>query len=69
IKFSVPDAGDIRLAVYNIVGEEVAVLVDGFTEAGFYDVTFDARSLPSGVYLYKLQSANSVETKKMMLLK
>jgi hypothetical protein len=69
IKFSVPESGDIKLAVYNIVGEEIAVLVDGFTEAGFYNVTFDATSLPSGVYLYKLQSANSVETKKMMLLK
>ncbi len=69
IKFSVPESGDIKLAVFNIVGEEVAVLVNGFTEAGFYNVTFDATSLPSGVYLYKLQSANSVETKKMMLLK
>ena len=49
--------------------QEVAVLVDGFTEAGFYDVTFDATSLPSGVYLYKLQSANSVETRKMMLIR
>ena len=69
IKFSVPEAGDIKLALYNIVGEEVAVLVDGVKEAGFYNVTFDATSLPSGVYLYKLQSANSVETMKMMLLK
>ncbi len=69
IKFSIPESGDIKLAIYNIVGEEVAVLVNGFTEAGFYNVTFDATSLPSGVYLYKLQSANSVETKKMMLLK
>jgi hypothetical protein len=69
IKFSVPETGNIKLAVYNIVGEQVAVLVDGFTEAGFYNVTFDAASLPSGIYLYKLQSANSVETKKMMLLK
>jgi hypothetical protein len=69
IKFSVPESGDIKLAIYNVVGEEVAVLVDGFTEAGFYNVTFNASSLPSGVYLYKLQSANSVETRKMMLLK
>lgn len=69
IKFSVPESGDIKLAVYNVVGEEVAVLVNGFTEAGFYNVTFNASSLPSGVYLYKLQSANSVETRKMMLLK
>lgn len=69
IKYSVPEAGNIRLSVYNLVGEEVAVLVDGFSQAGFYEVTFDASNLSTGVYLYKLQSANSVQTKKMMLLK
>jgi hypothetical protein len=69
IKYSVPETGNIRLSVFNIVGEEVAVLVDGFTQAGFYEVTFDASNLSTGVYLYKLQSANSVQTKKMMLLK
>jgi hypothetical protein len=69
IKFSVPEPGNIKLAVYNLVSEEVAVLVDGFTEAGFYNVTFNASSLPSGIYIYKLQSANSVKLKKMMLLK
>ncbi len=69
IKYSVPESGNIRLSVFNIVGEEVAVLVDGFSQAGFYEVTFDASNLSTGVYLYKLQSANSVQTKKMMLLK
>jgi hypothetical protein len=69
IKYSVPEAGNIRLSVHNIVGEEVAVLVDGFSQSGFYEVSFDASNLPSGVYLYKLQSANTVQLKKMMLLK
>ena len=69
IKYSVPESGNIRLSVFNIVGEEVAVLVDGFNQAGFYEVAFDASNLPSGVYVYKLQSANSVQAKKMMLLK
>jgi hypothetical protein len=69
IKYSVPESGNIRLSVFNIVGEEVAVLVNGFSQAGFFDVTFDASNLSSGIYLYKLQSANSVQTKKMMLLK
>jgi len=69
IKYSVPESGNIRLSVFNIVGEEVAVLAEGFTQAGFYEVTFDASNLSTGVYLYKLQSANSVQTKKMMLLK
>ena len=69
IKYSVPESGNIRLSVYNTVGEEVAVLVNGFSQAGSFDVTFDASNLSTGVYLYKLQSANSVQTKKMMLLK
>jgi hypothetical protein len=69
IKYSVPESGNVKLSVYNLVGEEVAVLVNGNVEAGQFEVSFDASSLPSGVYLYKLQSANTVQTKKMMLLK
>ncbi|HSW54439.1 MAG TPA: kelch repeat-containing protein [Ignavibacteriaceae bacterium] len=69
IKYSVPEPGNIRISVYNTVGEEVAVLVNGFSQAGSFEVTFDASNLSTGVYLYKLQSANSVQTKKMMLLK
>ena len=69
IKYSVPEAGNITLSVYNTVGEEVAVLVNGYSEAGHFEVSFNASNLPSGVYLYKLQSANSIQTKKMMLLK
>jgi hypothetical protein len=69
ISYSIPEAGNIILAVYNTVGEKVAVLVNGYSEAGHFDVSFNASNLPSGVYLYKLQSANSVQTKKMMLLK
>jgi len=69
IKYSVPESGNIRLSVFNVVGEEVAVLAEGFSQAGSFEVTFDASNLSTGVYLYKLQSANSVQTKKMMLLK
>jgi len=69
IQYSIPETGNVRLAVFNLIGEEVAVLVNGTVQAGHYEVSFNASSLPSGVYLYKLQSANSVEVKKMMLLK
>jgi hypothetical protein len=69
IKYSVPESGNVKLAVYNTVGEEVAVLVNGNIESGIHEVSFNASNLPSGVYLYKLQSANSIQTKKMMLLK
>ncbi len=69
IKYRVPESGDIHLSVYNLIGEEVAVLFDGIVQAGFYEVTFDASSLPSGAYFYKLQSGNSVVAKKMLLMK
>jgi len=69
INYSVPEAGYVKLAVYNIVGEEVAVLVDGQQESGFYEASFDAKNLPSGTYIYKLQSGNNFEVKKMMLTK
>ena len=69
IQYSIPETGNVRLAVYNLIGEEIAVLVNGTVQAGHYEVSFNASSLPSGVYLYKLQSTNSIEVKKMMLLK
>jgi len=69
IQFSIPESGNVKLSVYNLVGEEVAVLVNGFRQAGTFEVNFDASNLSTGVYLYKLQSANSVQTMKMMLLK
>lgn len=67
--YNVPETGVVKLAIYNSLGEEVAVLVDGMVEAGFYNVTFDASSLPSGAYFYRLQSGNSVQVKKMLLMK
>jgi hypothetical protein len=69
IKYSIPETGVVKLSIYSVLGEEVAVLFDGIVQSGFYEVTFDASSLPSGAYFYKLQSGNFVETKKMILLK
>jgi len=69
IVYSIPENGNVRLSVYNVVGEEVAVLVNETKAAGNYTIEFNASNLPSGVYLYKLQAANSVQTRKMMLLK
>jgi M6 family metalloprotease-like protein len=57
------------LKVYDVLGNEVATLVNEFKPAGYYQVEFNATGLPSGVYLYKLQAGNFVETKKLMLLK
>jgi hypothetical protein len=52
-----------------VIGEAVAVLVDGEQEGGFHDVRFDGSSLASGVYFYRLQSAGLEQTKKLSLLK
>ncbi len=57
------------LKVYDVVGNEVAVLVDEWKEAGAHSVNFDAGNLPSGIYFYKLTIGGFVETKKMMLLR
>jgi hypothetical protein len=69
IRFSIPESGNVRLVVYNAVGQEVAVLVDAQKSAGSYEVSFDATKLPSGIYLYTIQSGNFTQTRKMMLLK
>ncbi|TDJ56488.1 MAG: T9SS type A sorting domain-containing protein, partial [Ignavibacteria bacterium] len=69
IKYNVPESGVVKLAIYNMLGEEVAVLVDGMVEAGFYEVTFNASNLPSGAYFYRLQSDKQNQVKKMLLMK
>jgi len=69
IKYSVPENGFIKLAVYNLIGEEVNVLVNGQVNAGFYEIEFDAALLLSGIYFYQLRASSFVETKKMVLMK
>ncbi len=69
INFSIAETGNVKLAVYNTLGQEVATLVNGIMAAGQHVATLNAQSLPSGAYFYKLQSGNSVMIKKMLLLK
>jgi hypothetical protein len=69
IKYSVPDLSNVSLKIYNLVGQEVAELVNKELQSGNYEVTFDAVNLPSGVYFYRLQAGNFVDTKKMLLLR
>jgi len=59
----------VKLSVYDLLGREIAVLVDGVQTAGSHSVTFDASSLASGVYVYQLQADGHVVTRKMVLLK
>ncbi len=69
IKFALPTAANVRLAVFNLLGQEMAVLAQGMMPAGVYSRTFDATNLPAGVYFYRLEAGSFTDIKKMMLLK
>jgi hypothetical protein len=69
ITFAVPRAGHVRLAVYNLLGEEVAQLTDERLSAGRYGANFNAAALPSGVYLYRLEADGVNLARKMVLMK
>ncbi|MBT8380084.1 MAG: T9SS type A sorting domain-containing protein [Ignavibacteria bacterium] len=78
IKFTVPsnvilkaekNLNYVTLKVYDVLGNEIAVLVDEEKPAGTYEVEFGTAELTSGVYFYRIQSSNYVETKKMLLIK
>ena len=69
ISWRSPVSSQQSLKVYDVLGNEVATLVDEYREAGYYEVEFDGRNLASGLYFYKLQAGSFVETKKMVLIK
>lgn len=69
IGYQLSEAGDVRLSVFDLLGREVAVLVNQNQSAGSYNVTFDATNLTSGMYMYRLQSGSKTLTGKMLLVK
>ena len=69
INFSIAESGIVKIVVYNMLGQEVSLLLNDFEEAGQHTITFDASSLTSGVYFYKLETSNYIQTRKMILAK
>jgi hypothetical protein len=69
IQYSLPVDGSVKLTVFNSLGEKVAELVNEIQKAGVYEVSFNASRFASGVYFYRLESADFVSIKKMMLIK
>jgi uncharacterized repeat protein (TIGR01451 family) len=69
IAFSLPESAQVSLAVYDVLGRRVATLVNGQLQAGQHSVQFEATSLPSGMYLYRLTTPSGSITQKMILLK
>jgi len=69
INYQIPVSSFVTLKVYDILGREVATLVNARKNAGYFNVTFDSKHLPSGVYFYRLQASSFIQTKKFVLLK
>jgi hypothetical protein len=69
IRYGLPERSHVTISVYNTLGQQVAQLVNNAFEAGYYDVNFDASSLPTGVYFYRMQAGRFVETRKLLLVR
>ncbi len=69
ISFSLPNAENVNLSVYNVLGQKVLTLVDGQMDAGVHVVAFDGSSMASGMYFYRIDTKSFSETKKMVMLK
>jgi len=69
IRYSLPVDSWVTLKVHNVLGQEVVTLVDGYQNAGYKSVEFDARKLPSGIYIYKIYTGTYLNVKKMLLIR
>ena len=69
IKYELPQRAHVVLTVFNMLGQQVAVLQNGEQQAGYHEAVFDASGLASGVYLYRLTAGSYVETRKLVLVR
>ncbi len=69
ISYKLSSDGNVSLKIYDVLGNQVATLITGYQNAGSYKINFDASTLASGIYFYKLQTSSFIQVKKMMLLK
>jgi hypothetical protein len=69
ISYQLPTQSHVALKIFDVLGREVATLVNGLEEAGYKSVAWDARSVPSGVYFYRIVAGRYTETKKLLLLR
>ena len=69
INYNLPEAANVKLIIYNILGQEVKTLVNGFKEAGVHTINFNASELNSGLYIYKIEAGSFTQTRKMTLIK
>ncbi|NUM68048.1 T9SS type A sorting domain-containing protein [candidate division KSB1 bacterium] len=69
IAFALAKTGEVRLEIYNALGQRLATLVNGKLPAGQHQVVWDAQNVPSGIYFYKLEAGAYQQTRKMILMK
>ncbi len=69
ISWQLLTVSNVRLEIYNILGEKIKILTDGYYSPGKYNTTFNAEELPSGIYFYRLITEDFIQTKKMMLVR
>ena len=69
IKYSIPQASNVLIKVFDVLGNEIETLVNKEKQIGTYEIIWNAINLPSGVYFYQLQAGEFISTKKMILLK
>jgi hypothetical protein len=69
IKFGLPRPSTVSLAVFNTLGQLVAELANGYLEAGYHSVVFSSSGLSSGLYFYRFQAGDFIDTKKLVVLR
>ena len=69
IRYGIPESANVKVTVYNILGQKILTLVDMMHSAGYYEVSFDGASVNSGIYFYKIEAGDFIQIKKMILLK
>jgi len=69
IRYDIPTSSFVRISVYDILGEEIRSLVSEEKNPGTYEVTFDAKNLPSGIYFYTIRAGEFSQSRKMILMK
>jgi len=69
INYTLPEASEVKIEVFNMLGQRVALLLNELRQPGRHSVTFNSGNLSSGMYIYRLQTANFSQSRKMMLIK
>jgi len=69
IQFQIPRSSDVRIEIFNTLGQKVDILVDRYMQAGFYELEYNAQNLAGGIYFYMIQTGDFKDVKKMILLR